>query len=218
MFIIHCRRKRYTAHDYFTIAVLKKAVWISNKYETVEYTNQQGYVSITIQLLYICSFHNSAEAAFVFFKLFANISASAFSNQNEDSSFHRISFSDFCRILIVLFLPLLLLPLFQPLLVFLLTIFVIFSFFLLTLNFSLPQFLFSARFSSFDFRCAVLRFTRLHDAEILGRLQQICSLENVDYDLSGLESIIFTAEGDMRNALNALQVSGEGPLISNQIK
>ena len=109
-------------------------------------------------------------------------------------------------------------PLFQPLLLFLLPIFVIFSYFLLTLNFSLSQFLFSARFSSFDFRCAVLRFTRLHDAEILGRLQQICSLENVDYDLSGLESIIFTAEGDMRNALNALQVSGEGPWISNQIE
>jgi replication factor C subunit 2/4 len=55
-------------------------------------------------------------------------------------------------------------------------------------------------------RCAVLRFTRLHDAEILSRLQQVCAFENVSYDLGGLEAIIFTAEGDMRNALNALQV------------
>lgn len=68
-------------------------------------------------------------------------------------------------------------------------------------------------------RCAVLRFTRLHDAEILGRLQQICALESVSYDMSGLESIIFTAEGDMRNALNALQstVSGFGTVTSENV-
>jgi replication factor C subunit 2/4 len=59
-------------------------------------------------------------------------------------------------------------------------------------------------------RCAVLRFTRLHDAEILSRLQQVCAFENVPYDLAGLEAIIFTAEGDMRNALNALQSTHSG--------
>ena len=65
----------------------------------------------------------------------------------------------------------------------------------------------------------MLRFTRLHDAEILGRLQQICALESVSYDMSGLESIIFTAEGDMRNALNALQstVSGFGIVTSENV-
>jgi Replication factor C C-terminal domain len=53
----------------------------------------------------------------------------------------------------------------------------------------------------------------------LGRLQQICALENVSYDLTGLESIIFTAEGDMRNALNALQstVSGFGNVTSENV-
>lgn len=68
-------------------------------------------------------------------------------------------------------------------------------------------------------RCAVLRFTRLLDAEILSRLQQICAMENVNYDLTGLESIIFTAEGDMRNALNALQstVSGFGLVTSENV-
>lgn len=61
-------------------------------------------------------------------------------------------------------------------------------------------------------RCAVLRFTRLSDAEILARLQQIIEMENVKYDASGLEAIVFIAEGDMRNALNSLQstVSGFG--------
>ena len=65
-------------------------------------------------------------------------------------------------------------------------------------------------------RCAILRFSRLQDIEILTRLQQICSSENVSYDMAGLEAIIFVAEGDMRNALNALQstVSGFGKVTS----
>ena len=68
-------------------------------------------------------------------------------------------------------------------------------------------------------RCAVLRFTRLMDAEILARLQQVCHAENVSYEQSGLEAIIFTAEGDMRNALNALQstVSGFGNVTSDSV-
>ena len=59
-------------------------------------------------------------------------------------------------------------------------------------------------------RCAVLRFTRLSDAEILHRLQEVCSLEKVAYEDGGLEAIIFTAEGDMRNALNSLQATNSG--------
>ena len=35
-------------------------------------------------------------------------------------------------------------------------------------------------------------------------------MENVNYDESGLEAIIFSAEGDMRNALNALQSTVSG--------
>lgn len=59
-------------------------------------------------------------------------------------------------------------------------------------------------------RCAVLRFSRLSDIEILERLLQVCKEENVPYDDSGLEAIIFTAEGDMRNALNSLQSTQAG--------
>jgi replication factor C subunit 2/4 len=38
----------------------------------------------------------------------------------------------------------------------------------------------------------------------------VCASENVNYELNGLEAIIFTAEGDMRNALNALQSTVSG--------
>jgi replication factor C subunit 2/4 len=59
-------------------------------------------------------------------------------------------------------------------------------------------------------RCAVLRYTRLSDSEILERLLLVCADEKVPYDDSGLEAIIFTAEGDMRNALNSLQSTHSG--------
>ena len=68
-------------------------------------------------------------------------------------------------------------------------------------------------------RCAVLRYSRLNDAEILSRLQQVAHMENASYDMQGLEAIIFTAEGDMRNALNAMQstVSGFGHISADNV-
>jgi replication factor C subunit 2/4 len=68
-------------------------------------------------------------------------------------------------------------------------------------------------------RCAVLRYTRLNDAEILSRLQFVSSKENVSYDLSGFEAIIFISDGDMRNALNSLQatVSGFGHVNAENV-
>lgn len=38
----------------------------------------------------------------------------------------------------------------------------------------------------------------------------MCSKENVDYTEDGLDAIIFTAQGDMRQALNNLQSTKEG--------
>ena len=68
-------------------------------------------------------------------------------------------------------------------------------------------------------RCAVLRYSRLNDAEILSRLQLVAHMENASYDMQGLEAIIFTAEGDMRNALNAMQstVSGFGHISADNV-
>ena len=68
-------------------------------------------------------------------------------------------------------------------------------------------------------RCAVLRYTRLSDAEVLSRLEDVAAKENVSYDVSGLEAIVFVAEGDMRNALNSMQstVSGFGTVTSENV-
>eukprot|EP00049_Salpingoeca_infusionum_P010233 m.173392 g.173392 ORF g.173392 m.173392 type:complete len:337 (+) comp14586_c2_seq1:112-1122(+) len=59
-------------------------------------------------------------------------------------------------------------------------------------------------------RCAILRYTRLTDAQILKRLLEICAAEKVTTTDEGLEAIIFTAQGDMRQAVNNLQSTYQG--------
>ena len=54
-------------------------------------------------------------------------------------------------------------------------------------------------------RCAVLRYTKLTDEQMLGRLQMICQKENVDVTEDGYAALIFIADGDMRQAINNLQ-------------
>ncbi len=49
-------------------------------------------------------------------------------------------------------------------------------------------------------RCAVLRYTKLSDQQVLQRLIEVCEGENVNRTDGGLEAILFTAEGDMRQA------------------
>ncbi|KAJ0258045.1 hypothetical protein HA466_0069120 [Hirschfeldia incana] len=57
---------------------------------------------------------------------------------------------------------------------------------------------------------------RLSDQEILGRLMVVVQSENVPYVPEGLEAIIFTADGDMRQALNNLQATFSGFRFVNQ--
>ncbi|PKI85558.1 replication factor C subunit 4 [Malassezia vespertilionis] len=59
-------------------------------------------------------------------------------------------------------------------------------------------------------RCAILRFGRVQDDEILKRLVEICKAEHVEYADEGLAAIVFTAEGDLRQAVNNLQSTWTG--------
>ncbi|CAB3405906.1 unnamed protein product [Caenorhabditis bovis] len=56
-------------------------------------------------------------------------------------------------------------------------------------------------------RCAILRYSKLSDAELLCRIKEVCEFENVNTDDQGLQMIMFTAQGDMRQALNNLQAT-----------
>lgn len=59
-------------------------------------------------------------------------------------------------------------------------------------------------------RCAMLRFTKLSDGQVLAKLIELCQREQLSYEEDGLEAIVFTAQGDMRQALNNLQSTAQG--------
>merc|ERR1719471_1125023 len=59
-------------------------------------------------------------------------------------------------------------------------------------------------------RCAMLRYSKLTDAQVLAKVLEVCKAENIDYSNDGLEAVVFTAQGDMRQALNNLQSTHEG--------
>ncbi|EPE02950.1 replication factor c subunit 4 [Ophiostoma piceae UAMH 11346] len=59
-------------------------------------------------------------------------------------------------------------------------------------------------------RCAILRYARLTDAQVVKRLLQIIEAESVKYSDDGLAALVFSAEGDMRQAINNLQSTHAG--------
>ncbi|KAI3380087.1 hypothetical protein SNEBB_001505 [Seison nebaliae] len=54
-------------------------------------------------------------------------------------------------------------------------------------------------------RCVFIRFRRLEEMEMINRLKEIMKAENVSCSVEGLNAIIQSSEGDMRQAINNLQ-------------
>ena len=59
-------------------------------------------------------------------------------------------------------------------------------------------------------RCAILRYARLTDGQVVHRLMQIMEAETVEHSEDGLAALVFSAEGDMRQAINNLQSTWAG--------
>ncbi|KAJ2359834.1 replication factor C subunit 4 [Coemansia sp. RSA 2610] len=59
-------------------------------------------------------------------------------------------------------------------------------------------------------RCAILRFGKLQGDQVLRRLVEICRAEALQYTPEGLEAVAFSADGDMRQAVNNLQSTASG--------
>ncbi|XP_013197275.1 replication factor C subunit 2 [Amyelois transitella] len=59
-------------------------------------------------------------------------------------------------------------------------------------------------------RCAVLRYSKLTDAQILAKILEVCKKENLSYTEEGVSAVVFTAQGDLRSALNNLQSTAQG--------
>ncbi len=65
-------------------------------------------------------------------------------------------------------------------------------------------------------RCAVFRFSRLSQADVVQYLDYVCKREGLKVVKSALISIYETTEGDMRYALNMLQAASSLGEISNE--
>ena len=66
-------------------------------------------------------------------------------------------------------------------------------------------------------RAAILRYGRLSNEQVLTCLLKVAQAENVSYTEDGLEALLFTAEGDMRQALNNFQACvfmGHGSMVN----
>eukprot|EP01065_Artemidia_motanka_P012712 TRINITY_DN1701_c0_g1_i1.p1 TRINITY_DN1701_c0_g1~~TRINITY_DN1701_c0_g1_i1.p1 ORF type:complete len:367 (+),score=134.35 TRINITY_DN1701_c0_g1_i1:53-1102(+) len=59
-------------------------------------------------------------------------------------------------------------------------------------------------------RCAVLRFTRLDNADVHERLMAVVKAEGVAVTDDGIEALLYCAEGDLRAAINTLQATAAG--------
>ncbi|KAI9810988.1 MAG: replication factor C subunit 4 [Pycnora praestabilis] len=59
-------------------------------------------------------------------------------------------------------------------------------------------------------RCAILRYARLTDAQVVKRIMQICEAEKIEHSEDGIAALVFSAEGDMRQAINNLQSTYAG--------
>jgi DNA polymerase III delta prime subunit len=62
---------------------------------------------------------------------------------------------------------------------------------------------------SIQSRCKILRFSRLHTDFISKRLGDICKLEKVKSNKTALEDIAVISNGDLRSAINLLQLTND---------
>jgi len=59
-------------------------------------------------------------------------------------------------------------------------------------------------------RCAIVRFSNLDGDSIRERILHICKKECVNYTKDGIDAIVFTSDGDMRNAIGNIQSTYTG--------
>ncbi len=55
--------------------------------------------------------------------------------------------------------------------------------------------------------CRIVRFKKLTDDQIKSYLEKICKKENIEYNDSGLSTICYISDGDMRKSINNLQLT-----------
>jgi replication factor C subunit 2/4 len=68
-------------------------------------------------------------------------------------------------------------------------------------------------------RCIIFRYQRLSSAQVKKRLIEIAKIEKLDYDDEGIDAVVTTAQGDMRQGLNNLQLThcGYGKITQDNV-
>ena len=63
-------------------------------------------------------------------------------------------------------------------------------------------------------RCAVFKFTRISEKEVVSYLEEICKKEKIKFDEKGLKTIYNYSEGDMRHSINILQATASLGIVN----
>src|SRR5579872_4677308 len=64
-------------------------------------------------------------------------------------------------------------------------------------------------------RCAVFKFTRISEEEVIDYLEEICKKEKLKYTKEGLKTLYSYSEGDMRHSINMLQAAASLGTVSD---
>ncbi|MGI0083102.1 MAG: replication factor C small subunit [Nitrosopumilaceae archaeon] len=68
-------------------------------------------------------------------------------------------------------------------------------------------------------RCAVFKFVRISEKEVISYLEDICRKEKIKFDQKGLQAIYSYSEGDLRHAINILQATASfGTVNESNVK
>lgn len=59
-------------------------------------------------------------------------------------------------------------------------------------------------------RCLIFKYHHLAGKQVTDKLTKICETESIPYTAEGIESIVMTAQGDLRQAINNLQLTFNG--------
>lgn len=63
-------------------------------------------------------------------------------------------------------------------------------------------------------RCAVFKFTRISEDDVVSYLEEICKKEKIKFDQKGLKTTYSYSEGDMRHAINILQATASLGIVN----
>ena len=63
-------------------------------------------------------------------------------------------------------------------------------------------------------RCAVFKFIRIAEDDVIGYLEEICKREKIRYNNDGLKMIYNYSEGDMRHSINILQATASLGIVN----